>query len=184
VLTSAELQVLIIMLSSVGLTVMLYVLRPERVVSAPTKFPTGMALADPLRRVMAGSIDAGLGILVVALLWPTDVNLMTAPVEVIVGELGVWPVLAAIGLMALHMGSSEAMFGTTFGKSLVGCRTVDRRGKRVDVIRAFARSAAKAACPLLALFVMAHPTLPHPGAFGTYSVLREGAKPEAEPPKS
>lgn len=172
VLASAELQVLLLMLGSVGLTVALYVLRRESSVHAPTHFPTGMALADALRRLMAATIDGSAALVVVALLWPGDVNVMTAPLQAVVTKLGVWPLLGAMGLAALHMGVAEAAFGTTMGKALLGCRTVDRFGRGVGAGRAFARSAAKAVCPLLALFVMANPTLPHPGAFGTYTVLR------------
>lgn len=171
---SAELQLLFLLLGSIGLMVLMYVLRPERVVSAPVSFPTGMALADPLRRIMAATMDGSLAILVIAMVWSTgDMNLMTAPLEAVVTKLGIWPLVAAMGFSALHMGIAEAIFGTTIGKAMVGCRTVDRKGERLGVGWAFARSAAKAVCPALALFVIANPSIPHPGAFGSYTVLRE-----------
>ncbi|MCA9293651.1 MAG: RDD family protein [Phycisphaerales bacterium] len=179
-LASAELQVLLLIMVSMGLTVALYVLRRESSVHAPTHFPTGMALADPLRRLMAATMDGSLSIIVIALLWPGDVNVMTAPLQAVVTKLGVWPLVGAMALTALHMGVAEAIAGTTLGKALLGCRTVDRFGRRVGVGRAFARSAAKAACPMLALFVMGSPALPHPGAFGTYTVLRGTGQPRRE----
>jgi uncharacterized RDD family membrane protein YckC len=170
-----QLQVGILVLGSLMTTVLLYVLRRDADARGPVTIGEGVTLADPGRRLIAGLIDGALALAVLSIVWGDPLRWWTENIFVLLAEEGAAPLIVWVLALASHMAATEAVFATTPGKALLRLRTITRRGRRIGVKAALARSWLKAVCPFSALLLLLEPTRPHPAAFGSYVVMN--AKP-------
>ncbi len=171
-----QVQLTMLFLASVTLTALLYVSRPAGEASRPFVVPEGTSVTPPARRLLAGMLDLLPGGALASLVFGDAVSWWTEPLADLIAEHGVAPIVVGLGTSAVIMAIGEAAIGTTPGKLLLRVRTVDRRGNRPSPPVAIARSFAKVMCPALAMFVVAAPAVPHPGAFGTL-VVSESRRP-------
>lgn len=162
--SSGELQVLAAGLGSLILTVLVFLLKPDRGASVLT-LPKGASLAEPSRRLLATAIDLVPGLLLASAIWDNP----EAPTQF--ADVGVLPLAVVAGVTILHASLAEAIFGRTLGKTVLGCRTVTLHGERPRWSQALGRNLAKTLCPGLVVFVIANPFVPHPGSFGTVVIL-------------
>lgn len=171
--SSGEIQVLAAALGSLILTVMIFLLKPDRGAGLTT-LPLGSSLAEPSRRLLATAIDLVPGLLLASAIWDNP----EAPAQF--ADVGVLPLVVVASVTILHGFIGEAFFGRTLGKAVLGCRTVTLRGEHPRWAQALARNAAKVICPGLIVFLIANPFAPHPGAFGTIVILEPREDPDAD----
>lgn len=118
----------------------LFFLRPERL-TAPAKLPADMAVAMPVKRLLATLIDFAPAALMTAYWWappfliaaqraplmePEQIQELQRYVETVLW----WPKLAMLAVYGAYCFACEALSGTTPGKHLLGCRVVDENGNR------------------------------------------------------
>lgn len=166
-----EVEALLVLFASVLATIGVFVLRPAgsyRIAVAP---PPGFALAEPLRRALAGAIDLGASLLIACLVWRVSLAEALSFTDLRHTQHGVWPLVSALAITVVHASLSESFTGRTLGKAVLGCRTVNASGANPALGQAFARNAVKLFCPPLALVSLLTPGAAHPGAFSTLVVI-------------
>ena len=162
--SSGEIQVLAAALGSLVLTVMIFLLKPDRGASVVT-LPPGASLAEPSRRLLATAIDLIPGLLLASTIWGN------AETPTQFADVGILPLAVVAGVTVFHAAIAEAIFGRSLGKAVLGCRTVSLDGHRPKWSQAIGRNLTKVLCPGLVVFVIANPFVPHPGAMGTVVIL-------------
>ena len=181
-----ELQLLVVLLTSVFLTAVIFMLRPESRAAAPLNFPPNASLATPSRRAIAFLIDLIPGLGAAYFGWFAGAHTLTAAATIL-AEHGAAPILTSAALTIALMTIGEATTGRTLGKALTRCRTISYTGQRPRWRQALARNAVKVLCPPIGLFILLAPASPHPGSFDTLVIVDRppGRGPDdASPPPS
>ena len=157
-----DVWMLAIILGSLFLSMLLFILYPQRGAKGGAIPPIGCAAAEPSRRAAATAADLMPAMMLVDIairLWPEAVG---GPVAM---------ALVAV-VMFLHGVIGETCFGQTIGKALLGCRVIDSNGRSPSLSRSAARNLVKTLCPMLGLVVVfGGRRLLHPGTFGTMVVV-------------
>ncbi|MFN0010991.1 MAG: RDD family protein [Phycisphaerales bacterium] len=123
VLTVRDFQVLTFVIGGLMLAVMAFVLRSDA--TQTLSLPTGVSLARPAARVLAGAIDLCVAVLLASVAFGIAPSAMVgwhllAPLRV-----EAWlPVLTAWGLVIALAAGQEWLTGRTLGKRLVGCEVL------------------------------------------------------------
>ncbi|MBL0927322.1 MAG: RDD family protein [Phycisphaerales bacterium] len=167
--TFTESLTLALMAGSMVLGLGVLVVRPGLRGRDALGLPPGVSLAEPLRRMFAGSVDLLPGFLAAsgvarAMGWDADAS-----------AAGVTPLLIVAGVTIAHSAIGEALAGVTMGKLLARCRTVRPDGARPRWWQAVGRNTVKILCPPLWLLVLMNPAAPQPGGFGTWVVVDDAA---------
>ncbi len=157
-----EVQALAVLMASVFVSILVFVLRPASTWGGVVALPPGTALADPMRRLAAFSVDLIPGVLVGWLVFGREATL---------GDTGVWPLLVIGAVTIVHSTIGEALSGRTLGKLVTACRTISVDGGRPTFVQAFLHSSVKVLCPPLAMFVLVAPFAMGPASFGTVVVV-------------
>lgn len=165
-----ELQVLVILLSAVFFTAVVFMLRPDRRATPPINLPPNASLASPARRFVAFLIDLIPGVAVAYVVWFTDARTLEA-VATILANRGAQAILTLAGVTILLSTIGEATTGRTLGKALTRCRTISYTGGRPLWRQALARNVVKVLCPPIGLLVLLAPASPHPGSFDTLVIV-------------
>lgn len=175
-----EVQALILVMGSVFLTIVVFILKPERDDTFP--MPEGAALADPARRMVAFLFDLLPAGLIAAFIWGRPVGEVLDLLGILQGKGDVLPLLTAAGILIATSAICEAIWGRTPGKLILGCRVVSRSGGPPPVHISVARNAVKVLCPPLGLFVIISPGASRPGDFQTRVIVdqSEDADDEAD----
>jgi uncharacterized RDD family membrane protein YckC len=176
-----ELEVLGLLLVSLLLTIAVFVFRPAGADRISVTLPEGYALADPWKRILATSIDAGVAVVLSSWLWGVPLRAIVDFSLAVTGDHGVWPIVTAGGILTVMSAVGEATSGRTLGKWIVGCRTVASTGDPPSWGQALARNAVKTLCPPLAAVSLNVPGQQSPAAFGTFVITRAGDPSSGEP---
>jgi len=171
--SAGEIQVLGAVLSSLVLTVLIFLLKPDRGASVIT-LPPGASLAEPSRRLLSTAIDLIPGLLLASTIW-SDADSATNFADV-----GIIPLAVVAGVTVLHTTLAESIFGRTLGKAVLGCRTVTLDGHKPRWSQSLGRNLTKVLCPALVIFVIANPFVSHPGAMGTVVII-DPHDPDSDP---
>ncbi|MCA9310030.1 MAG: RDD family protein [Phycisphaerales bacterium] len=169
-MTPRELETLALIMGSLFLTIVVFILKPERQEDA-FNFPEHASLADPLRRLMAFMIDVLPGAAVASLVWGQPMGEVLDLPGLLQGRQEVVPLLTAAAVVILHSGVTESFRGWSLGKLMLGCRVVGRDGRPPRLWVSLARNAVKVLCPPLALFVVMSPGASRPGDFSTRVIV-------------
>ncbi|MDX2114363.1 MAG: RDD family protein [Planctomycetota bacterium] len=159
-------RTLMLVLSVIGVTTLIFVLRGDAPGPGTPPLPEGAALCPAGQRMFAGSIDALVGAAVCIGLESAGLMPLT-PVD---GAAG----LAVMAAGALIGAASEAATGRTLGKALVGARVIGPGGRRVGPARAVARNVVRFFCPPLGLAWMLGTAEKPRELFGTLVIVRRG----------
>lgn len=170
--SSGEVQVLALLLSSLAATVVLFLMKSERGQRVPA-LPTGTALAEPSRRLLAAAVDVLPGLLLAGTIWGRTGTIIGEPAA----SAGIWPLLVVGTVTMLHTGLGEWRWGRTLGKAMLGCRTVQLDGSRLSAWQAWGRSLVKVLCPAVALWIVLSPYAVHFWSLGTIVVLDDEPTP-------
>ncbi|HVZ92897.1 MAG TPA: RDD family protein, partial [Phycisphaerales bacterium] len=166
--TKRDIESLMLLLGSLALSVAVFVARP--VTSDAIAFPEGYALAESSRRFIATLIDLAPGVALAAWLYHLSPIRVLDLAGAFTDDLGLRPLIVSLGGAAALSAVSEAVFGRTLGKLLVGCRTISTAGSRLNPAQAIARNLVKYACPPLAMVALLGPPSAGPHSFGTLVV--------------
>ena len=100
--------------------VLLVVLRPTPD-EGEIVLPEGLAFASPGQRLVATALDGMIGVLLSGQMFGLSVSEVLGPLAVpLTGRLDVLPLVIALTINVLHCSLSEAMFGRSFGKAMMG----------------------------------------------------------------
>lgn len=181
-----DFQLLAMLLVGVMLVIVLFVLRPDSE-SEVFSLPSGLALAEPGRRVIAGLIDTAPAlVLAIDITGARPADLFTLAGLLGEGD-GVWAVAATLAIGFAHCTLGEWLFGRSLGKALTGCEVVAvstaRAGEggqiapvaaRLTLAKAVARNFVRWAVPPLAIEGVSNPGRRHRGDLlaGTAVVIR------------
>lgn len=172
-----ELEVLGLLLISLLLTIAVFVFRPAGAERVSVLLPASHALADPWKRILATSIDAGIAVVLSSWIWGTPLRAIVDLALAVTGDHGVWPIVTAGGILLVMSAVGEALTGRTLGKWMLGCRTVGSDGNHPSWGQALARNAVKTLCPPLAAVSLNVPGQQSPASFGTFVITRAGGPP-------
>lgn len=169
-LSRPAMTLMLLALLSVFSGALAFVFRPQEARQGAIALPPNSALAGPVRRSLAGIIDAGVAWAVAA--WGRDVPL-AALIEMPRDPGGDPVITLALALTVAVLTSCilEATLGRSIGKAITGCRVVSASGHRITIAQAFARNAVRFLCPPLGMaWMLAGPAAP-PGLFGTAVII-------------
>lgn len=185
VVSGREIQSLALLVGALMLTILVFVLRPEEALGGVVMIPEGYALASPARRVLAVLLDLAPPLVgCSALFGVSGAELLDAAV---LSDNSTTRAAAALGVAFLLTGAhsvlGEWLFGRTFGKALLRCRTITVRGERPRLWQASMRTFVKLLFPPFVLFLFLDLRRRHPGDLvaGTV-VLQRRRRGPVEPP--
>lgn len=164
IVSGRDLQTLALLLGAVVLTALVFVLRPEPADRQAVALPDGMALAGPMARFIAVTIDLGAPITIVATalrVEPTDLFKALILSES-AGLRAATSILIGVFLTFVHSSVCETLTGRTIGKAMTGCSTHSIRGGRPTLMQSIVRNGLKLLCPPLGLFILIDPRRRHP----------------------
>lgn len=162
-ISHTQYRILAMSLVVITAIVMFISLRPETGRGEFT-LPAGTALAPPIFRVVAGLIDTSLALLLTR--WA--VTLWFPAIEA-QGLGQAWLIYFGLILAAgfTHCTITEAIFGRSLGKAMLGCRVVSVRNagepQRPTFVAAALRNLVRWTIPPLAWFFLVQPDLRHRG---------------------
>lgn len=129
-LQSVGFIILVVIMVSVAAMLALFWRRP--IDQQQPQLPDTLAVADLLRRALAGFLDLAPGFLLASLLFDTDPGTIIAfwPGNTSVGHLeAIRPGLFVVALTVLHTTVTEALTQRSLGKAIFGLRVADLQGK-------------------------------------------------------
>jgi len=153
--------------------VLIVVLRPTPD-GGEVVLPVGLAIADPGRRLVATLLDGLIGVLLAGQMFHLSVVEVLGPLAVpVTGRLDVLPLVVALTINVLHCSVSEAMFGRSFGKAMMGLIVSRVDASNADLprgqfrpptpMRSFGRNLIKWFLPPGALLAITDPNGRHRG---------------------
>ncbi len=123
VLTSRDFQVLTFVIGGLMLAVMAFVLRSDA--NQTLTLPTGVSLARPAARVLAGLIDLSMAVFLASVAFGVAPSAMVGWHLLAPFRVEAWlPILTAWGLVIALAAGQEWLTGRTLGKRLVGCEVL------------------------------------------------------------
>ena len=153
--------------------VLLVVLRPSGVAGVVV-LPPGLAIAGPGRRLVATAIDGFIGLVVISRALDMSVVEVLGPIALpATGSIDVGPLAMAIMVNIAHCSVSEAFFGRSIGKTMMGLivARVDAASgglpagqfRPPSIGRSFARNMIKWVLPPVAMLALSDPGGRHRG---------------------
>ena len=168
-----EFRVLAFSLMLMMAVVLLVVLRPPGVAGVVV-LPPGLAIAGPGRRLVATAIDGFIGLVVISRALDMSVVEVLGPIALpATGSIDVGPLAMAIMVNIAHCSVSEAFFGRSIGKTMMGLivARVDAASgglpagqfRPPSIGRSFARNMIKWVLPPVAMLALSDPGWRHRG---------------------
>lgn len=144
------LAMLAVLLASLFASALVFVFRPEDAARESVVLPPHTALAGPGLRLIAGAIDAAIGIAAGWALAATfGFDLETQGDSSI--NFGWEGLLVSLAVMVMLGALGESIWGRSIGKALAGCRVISTGGGRISWRQAFGRNIVRFLCPPLGL---------------------------------